>query len=106
MWNSALLDEWINHQVSDIYHCIFDTDSQRNENVPNESNHLPLKAYVDKVKETAEYYSIPVLDLYATGGIYPDCPAQKEALCPDGLHPNDAGNVVIAKRLQAFLERF
>ena len=67
---------------------------------------LPLKAYVDKVKETAEYYSIPVLDLYATGGIYPDCPAQKEALCPDGLHPNDAGNVVIAKRLQAFLERF
>ncbi len=79
---------------------------RENENVPNESNHLPLKAYVDKVKETAEYYSIPVLDLYATGGIYPDCPAQKEALCPDGLHPNDAGNVVIAKRLQAFLERF
>ena len=74
------------------------------ENHLNESNQLPLKAYVDQIKETAEYYSIPVLDLYATAGIYPDSPAQKKALCPDGLHPNDAGNMVIAKRLEAFLE--
>lgn len=76
------------------------------ENVVNVSNHLPLKSYVDKIKETAEYYSIPVLDLYACSGIYPDSPAQKEAFCPDGLHPNDAGNVKIAERLQAFLEAY
>lgn len=76
------------------------------ENIENESNHLPLKAYVDKLRETAEYYSLPVLDLYASGGIVPDIPAQKEALCPDGLHPNDAGNAVIAARLQAFLENY
>lgn len=76
------------------------------ENIENESNHLPLKAYVDKLKETAEYYSLPVLDLYACGGIVPDIPAQKDALCPDGLHPNDAGNAVIAARLQAFLENY
>lgn len=76
------------------------------ENIANESNHLPLKAYVDKLKETAEYYSIPVLDLFACGGIAPDIPAQKDALCPDGLHPNDAGNALIAARLQAFLENY
>lgn len=76
------------------------------ENVVNVSNHLPLKAYVDKLKETAEYYSLPVLDLYAAGGIVPDIPAQKEALCPDGLHPNDSGNAMIAARLQAFLENY
>lgn len=76
------------------------------ENIPNESNHLPLKAYVDQIKATAEYYSIPVLDLFAIGGICPDIPAQKEAFCPDGLHPNDAGNLKIAERLQAFLEAF
>lgn len=76
------------------------------ENIENESNRLPLKAYVDKLKETAEYYSLPVLDLYSCGGICPDIPAQKEALCPDGLHPNDAGNVKIAERLQAFLEAY
>ncbi len=76
------------------------------ENIENESNHLPLKAYVDQLKITAEYYSLPVLDLYAAGGIVPDIPAQKEALCPDGLHPNDAGNAIIAARLQAFLENY
>lgn len=76
------------------------------ENNLNESNHLPMKPYVDKLKETAEYYSLPVLDLYAKAGIYPDIPAQKDALCPDGLHPNDAGNVIIAERLQAFLEAY
>ena len=76
------------------------------ENNLNESNHLPMKPYVDKLRETAEYYSLPVLDLYAKAGIYPDIPAQKDALCPDGLHPNDAGNVIIAERLQAFLEAY
>lgn len=79
---------------------------REDENVLNESNHLSLKPYVDKIKETAEYYSIPVLDLYAIGGICPDIPAQKEAFCPDGLHPNDAGNIMIADRLQAFLEKY
>lgn len=76
------------------------------ENIPNESNKLPLKPYVDKIKEIAQYYAIPVLDLYAMGGIYPDNPKQREALCPDGLHPNDAGNELLAKRLQAFLEAY
>lgn len=76
------------------------------ENVENDANHLPLVSYVDMLKETAAYYSIPVLDLYNHGGIYPDIPAQREALCPDGLHPNDAGNVKIAERLQAFLEAY
>lgn len=76
------------------------------ENKENESNHLPLKPYIDKMRETAEYYSIPVLDLFASGGICPDIPAQKEAFCPDGLHPNDAGNKMIAERLQAFLENY
>ena len=68
-------------------------------------NGLPLYAYVEKIRETAEYYSLPVLDLYQSAGIYPDIPAQKEAFCPDGLHPNDAGNERIAERLQGFLER-
>gem|GEM_PF-4645314 len=35
-------------------------------------------------------YSLPVLDLSASFGICLDIPEQKEAFCPDGLHPNDA----------------
>ena len=69
-----------------------------------DSNDKILKDYVDQIKKTAAYYSIPVLDLFETGGIYPDIPAQKEALCPDGLHPNDAGHHKIAQRLKRFIE--
>ena len=74
------------------------------ENTPSAFNQLPLKAYVDKIKETAEYYSIPVLDIYANGGICPDIPQQKELYVPDGLHPNDAGAEKIARKIKVFLE--
>ena len=52
----------------------------------------------------AEYCSLPVLDLYALSGLQPEIEEIKENFIPDGLHSNDAGNVVIAKRLKAFLE--
>ncbi len=64
----------------------------------------PLKDYVDIIKKTAEYYSIPVVDLFATAGIQPALEVQKKAYCPDGLHPNDAGHKRIAMRLKAYLE--
>lgn len=84
---------------------VFATPLHReNENVPNVSNHLPLKAYVDKMKETAEYYSIPVLDLYGTAGICPDIEAQKVLYAPDGLHPNDTGAARVAAKMKVFLE--
>lgn len=74
------------------------------ENKPSEANKLPLKAYVDVIKSTAEYYSIPVLDLYAVSGIYPDNEKSRQAWCPDGLHPNNAGAKRIAELIKAFLE--
>jgi len=77
---------------------------RQGENVPNASNHLPLKAYVDKIRETAEYYSIPVLDLYANSGIYADCMKHRELYMPDGLHPNDAGAKKVAEKMLTFLE--
>lgn len=84
--------------------CFMTPLHRENDRVCNASNNLPLKAYVDRIKETAEQYSIPVLDLFSVAGVTPDIPAQKEKFCPDGLHPNDEGNKRIAERLQAFLE--
>ncbi len=63
----------------------------------------PLKTYVNIIREMAEYYSIPVLDLYAESGIQPRLQVLRDAYCPDGLHPNDAGHELIAAKLLSFL---
>jgi len=55
--------------------------------------------------EVAEFYALPVLDLWATSGMQPRVPACRERLMPDGLHPNDAGHAILAHRIAHFLER-
>lgn len=74
------------------------------EDEPSAGNGLPLKAYVDIIKEVAEYYALPVLDLYSMSGIQPRVPVIQEKYCPDGLHPNGAGQQLIAARLTGFLK--
>jgi len=63
-----------------------------------------LYDYVCAMKEVARYYAIPVLDLYSTSMIQPQEDFIREAFCPDGLHPNDAGHRLIANRLKGFLQ--
>lgn len=60
--------------------------------------------YVRIIREVAEEYALPVLDLYAFGGMQPKLEAQRTLYVPDGLHPNDAGHAVIARKLGKFLE--
>ncbi len=74
------------------------------EDEPSMGTGLTLKAYVDIIKEVAQFYSIPVLDLYAMSGIQPRVPVQQEKYCPDGLHPNGEGHKLIASRLTGFLK--
>ena len=64
---------------------------------------LPLKAYVDVIKDTAKDYPIRVLDLYADLGINPNLQEDREQYTAEGLHFNDAGHHVIAQRLYEFL---
>jgi len=63
-----------------------------------------LKEYVDMIRQTAEYYSLPVLDLFAVSGIQPAVPVMKEKFMPDGLHPNDAGHVILTNKIAKFIE--
>lgn len=63
-----------------------------------------LKDYVNAIREVAQYYSLPVLDLYASSGIQPAIDEIKQLYIPDGLHPNDAGHKIIAHKLKMFLE--
>ena len=63
-----------------------------------------LKNFVDAIRRVTEFYGIPVLDLYATSGLQPQVDIIMQKFCPDGLHPNDAGQEKIYKRLRGFLE--
>lgn len=63
-----------------------------------------LLDYVRIIREVAEIYSLPVLDLYAASGICPKFACHREAFMPDGLHPNDAGHEIIARKLGNFLK--
>lgn len=63
-----------------------------------------LKEYVEAIREVAEYYSLPVLDLYKVSGLQPAIPIIKETYMPDGLHPNDAGHRILADKVIAFLK--
>jgi len=63
-----------------------------------------LKTYTNIIREVAEFYSLPVLDLFATSGLQPGIKEIQETYIPDGLHPNDKGNEVIAHKLRLFLE--
>lgn len=74
------------------------------ENAPSPGNGKPLKDYAVAAKEVAEFYSVPVLDLFAVSGMQPDVDVIKEKYLPDGLHPSDAGNKRIAERLIGFLK--
>ena len=70
----------------------------------DENIYPELKTYVKIMREVAEYYSLPVLDLFKVSGLQPEIKEIKDMYLPDGLHPNDNGNKVIADKLKKFLE--
>ncbi|MBR6706230.1 MAG: SGNH/GDSL hydrolase family protein [Clostridia bacterium] len=72
-------------------------------NGSKEKDVASLREYVDIIRRVAEYYSLPVLDLYALSGLQPAVPVIREKYIPDGLHPNDEGHRVIADRIGGFL---
>ena len=74
-----------------------------NEDKPSSQNE-PLKTYVEIIREVAEYYSLPVLDMYENSGIQPNFPANSLAYTVDGLHPNDAGYELISELVLKFLK--
>lgn len=64
----------------------------------------PLAEYVEAIRKTAQHYALPVLDLYGRNVLDPNDPAVLAQYVPDGLHPNDAGHIILAGELRKFLE--
>lgn len=63
----------------------------------------PLKTYAEIIKEVAEYYAIPVLDTFAVSGFQPAVETNRQRYMPDGLHPNDDGHALLARKIGNFL---
>lgn len=83
-----------------LHRCNEEDPSGSGKKVPT----LPLKGYIDIVREIAEYYSLPLLDLFSMSGLQPKIPVIKEMYMPDGLHPSDAGHEILANKIISFLK--
>ena len=60
---------------------------------------------VSALKEVASYYNVPVCDLYNELGMCFALNSEIQSVyCPDGLHPNDEGHKIIARKVGAWLE--
>lgn len=70
-----------------------------------EENHLGLTQapYAAAVREVADRYSLPVIDLYAGSGVSPFLPEHRERYMPDGLHYSPAGYERLARPIAAGL---
>lgn len=72
------------------------------EDVPNAQGNV-LKQFVDAIRQTAELFSLPVLDLYKVSGMNPNFAKCQETMMPDGLHPNDCGYVRLYEIINAYI---
>ena len=95
---TALLEKYPDKQI-----MVMTPLHRSSENIPNMHGKV-LAEYVDMIRKAAEYYSLPVLDLWAVSGIQPAVPVMKEKYMPDGLHPNDAGHVILTNKIAKFIE--
>lgn len=73
-----------------------------NEDTPDMKGKV-LKDYVDIIRKTAEYFSYPVLDLYAVSGMNPSIGKMKDTMMNDGLHPNDNGHKRLFEMIDAYI---
>jgi lysophospholipase L1-like esterase len=63
-----------------------------------------MEEYVEAILAVCAKHSVPVLDLYHGGGITVLHSNTAYGLLSDGLHPNDAGHRLIARKVRAFIE--
>lgn len=63
-----------------------------------------LREYVRVIREMASQHGLPVLNLFDAGVLDPNDPGVRACYVPDGLHPNDAGHVILAEKIGAYLE--
>lgn len=61
--------------------------------------------YAAAVRTLAGLHGLPLIDLYEESGLCPADPENRARYCPDGTHPNDAGQRLLADAVVAGLKR-
>lgn len=64
-----------------------------------------LRDYVNAIKEVAQYYGLPVLDLFSEIPIRPSIPILKSTYMPDDVHINAAGHRMVADKIISFMKQ-
>lgn len=90
------------------YATFGETNVQQPESVPNVLG-LYIEDYVAVIREAADIWSVPLIDLYRDCGLYPADPAYARYFRDggengkDNLHPNGLGHLRIARTVAARL---
>ena len=61
-----------------------------------------LPEYVTALRDIAESYGLPVLDLFREAELVPSCNTAEDRFFFDGLHPNENGHAYLADRIIEF----
>lgn len=67
--------------------------------------HTRWIGYQEAIKYVCGKYNIPVLDLNLSGGIAMQIESIANEFSIDGLHPNDKGHELLARRIEPFIEQ-
>lgn len=70
---------------------------------PTNSQDLTLDDYCEAIRNVAEKYSVPLLDMKRVSGMCPLIESEDNRLYSDGVHPNATGYQQIAKTIGRFL---
>ena len=68
----------------------------------NSDGHYQID-YVNAIKQVADKYSLPVLDMYANSGISAMNETHNKKYLFDGLHPNQEGSFIVASKVIGFI---
>lgn len=77
---------------------------QRGMNSGEGRNHEEMIKYVNVIKEVANHYGIPVLDLYNNGGVCCYESTKTRGYLADKLHLDNEGHLIISNKIKTFLE--
>lgn len=70
---------------------------------PNAATNQPLEGYVELLRKAAARQHVYFCDLFHANLFDPECPEQRRMYIPDGLHPNDEGQRILAEKVMQWV---